>query len=155
MNVVYMYAFLFQESEDRSEVTPDQGLSVPNCHVKLENVDETVDEEDLSHVDHDTKPGVTAASPSSSWLSAMRINRPAVLAGKPSTSGAVLPARVPSTKQKPRVSRPKTIDEWKADPTVLSITEEGLPPGWAKIVRRSYCGRKRVSFSSPTRACIP
>jgi hypothetical protein len=50
--------------------------------------------------------------------------------------------------------RGKTIDEWKADPTALSVTEEGLPPGWAKIVKRLANGRKKVYFQSPTKGCI-
>jgi hypothetical protein len=53
-----------------------------------------------------------------------------------------------------RSSRGTTIDEWKADPTVLSVTEEGLPPGWAKIIKRSQGGNKKVFFKSPTTACI-
>jgi hypothetical protein len=48
----------------------------------------------------------------------------------------------------------KTIDDWKADPTVLSVTEEGLPPGWAKIVKLLPCGSKQVFFTSPTNSHI-
>jgi hypothetical protein len=51
---------------DVFEVKYDQPLIVENCHVKLENVDETVDEleEDPLHIDLDVKPEVTAASSS-------------------------------------------------------------------------------------------
>ncbi len=51
---------------DVFEVTDDRGLTVENCHVKLENVDETVDklEEDPLHIDVDVKPEITAVSPS-------------------------------------------------------------------------------------------
>jgi hypothetical protein len=48
----------------------------------------------------------------------------------------------------------KTIDEWKADPTVLSVTGEGLPLGWAKIVKRLPCGSNKVFFTSPTKLHI-
>jgi hypothetical protein len=50
--------------------------------------------------------------------------------------------------------RARTLDAWKADPTVVSVVEKGLPPGWAKIVRRSQTGDKRVFFKSSTTACI-
>jgi hypothetical protein len=55
-----------------------------------------------------------------------------------------------------RFDRPKTIDEWKADPTVLSVVEEGLPPGWAKIVKKSGIKKKcqRAFFKSPTKSCM-
>jgi hypothetical protein len=47
----------------------------------------------------------------------------------------------------------KRVEEWKADPCVLSVTEEGLPPGWVKIVRQCPKGRS-VFFKSPTRTRI-
>ncbi len=142
-------------TSDVGEVTPDQVLSVSNCHVKLEHVDETVDEEDPLNVDHDTKPEVTPASPSSSQLSSsIPSRRVAVLSVETATDDAVIPIRVPSTARNGRASRVKTIDEWRADPTVLSVTEEGLPPGWAKIVKRSPCGSKKVFFASPTKGHI-
>jgi hypothetical protein len=54
--------------------------------------------------------------------------------------------------------RAKTIDEWKADPTVLSVIEEGLPPGWTKIVKKAGNKNKRVFkkvfFKSSTKNCI-
>jgi hypothetical protein len=60
----------------------------------------------------------------------------------------------PARKGKGRDPRVKTVEEWRADPTVLSVTEEGLPPGWAKIVKRSQGGNKKVFFKSPTKSRI-
>ena len=52
-----------------------------------------------------------------------------------------------------RTQPSKSVDEWKEDPTVVSVTEEGLPPGWVKIIQNSPKG-KRVFFKSPTKARI-
>jgi hypothetical protein len=50
---------------------------------------------------------------------------------------------------------PKSIEEWKSDPSVLSITDEGLPPGWVKIIRQYRGGKeKRVIFKSPSKGMI-
>jgi hypothetical protein len=65
----------------------------------------------------------------------------------------MLPDEIPKARNR-RDPCVKTIDEWRADPTVLSVTEEGLPFGWAKIVKRSSCGTKRVFFKSPTKSSI-
>jgi hypothetical protein len=50
--------------------------------------------------------------------------------------------------------RASTLHALKADRTVISVVEEGLPPGWSKIIRRSQTGDKRVFFKSPSTACI-
>jgi hypothetical protein len=57
--------------------------------------------------------------------------------------------------EKKRGSAPllRSLDEWRGDPDVLFITEEGLPPGWAKIVKR-YNDGKRAFFKSPTKSYI-
>jgi hypothetical protein len=55
-------------------------------------------------------------------------------------------------KGKGRDPRVKTVQEWRADPTVLSVTQDGLPPGWAKIVKRSQGGNKKVFFKFPTKS---
>jgi hypothetical protein len=47
----------------------------------------------------------------------------------------------------------KKVEDWRADPCVLSVTEEGLPPGWAKIVRQCPKGRS-IFFKSPTKTRI-
>jgi hypothetical protein len=48
----------------------------------------------------------------------------------------------------------KSVEEWRADPSVISVTEAGLPPGWVKIVRLSPAGERKVFFKSPSRANI-
>jgi hypothetical protein len=52
-----------------------------------------------------------------------------------------------------RGRRRKTLEEWKVDPSVIAIIEDGLPSGWAKIVRQFPDG-KRVFFKSPTKSHI-
>jgi hypothetical protein len=47
----------------------------------------------------------------------------------------------------------KSVEQWKADPTVVSVTDAGLPPGWVKIIQKRKRG-KRVFFRSPSEACI-
>jgi hypothetical protein len=47
----------------------------------------------------------------------------------------------------------KSLDDWKTDPDVISVTEKGLPPGWFKIIRQAKRGKK-VFFKSPTKARI-
>ncbi len=48
----------------------------------------------------------------------------------------------------------KSVEDWKADPSVISVTEEGLPPGWVKIVQRQCSGKPKVFFKSPSRPNI-
>ncbi len=52
------------------------------------------------------------------------------------------------------VRQSKSVEDWKADPSVILATENGLPPGWVKIVRRRPGNRNLVFFQSPTRASI-
>jgi hypothetical protein len=48
----------------------------------------------------------------------------------------------------------KSVDDWKADPAVISVTEAGLPPGWAKIVKMLPHGKPLTFFKTPTKAKI-
>jgi hypothetical protein len=52
-----------------------------------------------------------------------------------------------------QVQPPRTVEEWKSDPSVVSVTDEGLPPGWVKIIRQ-FPGGKRAIFKSPTKGTI-
>jgi hypothetical protein len=48
----------------------------------------------------------------------------------------------------------KSVKDWKADPSVICVTEQGLPVGWVRIVRRTPKGHALVFFKSPRRANI-
>jgi hypothetical protein len=48
----------------------------------------------------------------------------------------------------------KSVDDWKADPSVISVTEAGLPPGWVKIVRMLPHGKPETFFKTPNKAKI-
>ncbi len=138
-----------------NEVAPDsEELSAANCPIKLEEVHSPVEEEDPLYTDHGAQPEAAVESPEEGvnfddCPTAFNFDVCNDLDESSST-----PPEISSTAPQRRGTRAKTIDEWKADPTVVSVTEEGLPPGWTKIVKRPQGGNKRVFFKSSTRNCM-
>jgi hypothetical protein len=86
-------------------------------------------------------------------------NDPAARAGKREKSLGPRPperptkkkAATPSSTTSPQASSPQRS---RAEPTVLSVTTDGLPSGWSREVRRSSDGKVIVYFTSPNNICV-